>query len=378
MSTTTIVPTPWDRTALRDAALAYVASRALLMLVGILTIGAVDPALENVHGGGLANVFCRWDCGWYVDLIHGGYSTNDHEGQSNLAFFPFFPLLARAVESLTGIGPLGAGLVVSNLCFVAALAYVHAYARLLGSSERAAALAVALLAFAPHSFVFSSVYTESTFLLLLAAAMYHLRRGHFLVAALAAAALSATRATGIFFIVFALAWIVRVHGIDALLRPWRRPELFVPVVLAPLGLFAYWGWSFAFAGDAFAQSSTVAHGWGWRSASPWSNLWAHLRYDQLSRFWALCSMAIAALCVLLWRRRLWEELVFCAAVFLLLWSGQVPNSLLRYSIVLFPIWIALGQALARRPLHAGFVFATFGILNGFLMVAWMLGRLITI
>ena len=116
----------------------------------------------------------------------------------------------------------------------------------------------------------------------------------------------------------------------------------------------------------------------WRSASPWSNLWAHLNYDAVSRFWALCSMAIATLCVLLWRRRMWEELVFCVAVFLLLWSGQVPNSLLRYSMVLFPLWIALGQSLARRPLRMAFVFAAFGLLNGFLMAAWTLGKLITI
>ncbi|HET7844886.1 MAG TPA: hypothetical protein VFL14_12095, partial [Xanthomonadales bacterium] len=71
-------------------------------------------------------------------------------------------------------------------------------------------------------------------------------------------------------------------------------------------------------------------------------------------------------------------LCFCVAVFLLLWSGQVPNSLLRYSMVLFPLWIALGQALVRRPMHAAAVFVVMGLLNGFLMVAWTLGKLITI
>lgn len=369
---------PLDRTALRDAAIAFVASRALLWLVGLLTVQAIDPNLEAIYGGGPEHLFCRWDCGWYTDMIRDGYSTGNNHGQSNLAFFPLFPLLARGVSAITGLGELGAGLLVSNLCFFAALCYVHAYARLLGASDRAATLAVMLLAFAPHSFVFSSVYTESTFLLLLAAAMYHLRREHFLAAGLCAAALSATRATGVFFIVFALAWIVRTHGLDAVFRPWRRPELFVPVVLAPLGLFAFWTFSFEFVGDAFAQASTVRHGWGWQAAPPWENIWAHLNYDALSRFWVLCSLAIASLCVLLWRRRLWEELLLCAAVFLLLWSGSVPNSLLRYSIVLFPVWIALAQSLSRRPVAGAYVLVAFGLLDGFLMAAWTLGKTITI
>ena len=60
---------PWDRYALRDAAIVFLASRLLLTLVGVLTIAAIDPNLEAVHGGGLDTLFCRWDCGWYLDLV---------------------------------------------------------------------------------------------------------------------------------------------------------------------------------------------------------------------------------------------------------------------------------------------------------------------
>jgi hypothetical protein len=374
----TAIASPLDRAALRDAVAWFLASRALLLLVGVLTVETIDAEVEAVYGGGWADIFCRWDCGWYQTIVGRGYVPIDESGQSNLAFFPLLPLVVAGISKLTGMAPLAAGLLFANACFLVALCYVHAYARLLGSGERAATLAVALLAFVPHSFVFSSFYTESPFVLLLAAAMYHLRRGHFLVAGICAAALSATRAAGIFFMLFVVAWIVRVHGIDALLRPWRRPELFVPVVLAPLGLFLFWAYCFALAGDAFAMSSTVEQGWSWRAGAPWTNLWSHLRYDIVTRFWTISSLAIASLCVLLWRRRMWEELVLCAAVFLLLWSGQVPNSLLRYSMVLFPLWIVLGQSLSRRPVAAAFVLAAFAALNAFLMVAWTLGKPITI
>lgn len=359
----------------------YAVSRALLLLIGLLTVYAIDSTLHQEMGGYLSSLLCRWDCGWYLGIVERGYSAAnaaDQPGATNFAFFPVYPLLVRAVSAAAGLGTYGAALAVSNLCFLGALVYVYRYARLLGFDHGVGLIAVALLCFVPQSVVFSSAYTESLFLLLLAGAMYHLRREHFLLAGAFAAALSAVRANGVFFLFFALFWIVRSYGAAPFLAPWRRPELFVPVVLAPLGLFCFWAFCFWATGDAFAQSSSVSHGWGWLPGLPWENLYAHLRYDALSRFWALASLAVFACSLLLLRWRLYEEFGFCLLVFALLWSGQVPNSLLRYTIVLFPVWIALARWLQGRPMRTAITFAVFSLFNGFLMTAWTLGKLITI
>jgi hypothetical protein len=245
-------------------------------------------------------------------------------------------------------------------------------------SRRIGLAAVALLCFVPQGFVFSAVYTESLFLLLLAAAMFHLRREQFLRAGIAAALLSAVRANGVFFLVFALAVVARRYGPMLLLTPWRRPQVFIPVLLAPLGLFAFWAYSFQLTGDAFAQASSIGHGWGWYSDWFTDNLRAHLAWDPLSRFWAIASLLIAACSLLLLRLRLFEEFVLCATMILLLWSSSLPNSLLRYTIVLFPVWIALARHLEGRPLAAMTTVAVLATVNGFLMTAWALGKLITI
>lgn len=369
-------PPPRRWTVALSIAALFLLSRGFLVLVGFMgrhTIGDDSPET-------LSALLCRWDCHWYLQLIDPGYSTAsapDQFGATSYAFFPVFPLLARAF-GVFGLAPLHAALLVANLSFVAALFYVQRYARLVGLSQQASLVAVALLCFVPQSFVFSAAYTESLFLLLLAAAMYHLRCGHYLVAGLAAAALSAVRANGVFFIVFALVWLCREFGLQLLLKPWQRPEAFVPIVLAPLGLFLFWGWCYYSTGDAFAQMSSLAEGWFWRSDLPWNNLSRHFSGNASAVFWVSCSLVAAALSLLLLRMRLYAEFALCAAILCLLWSGQIANSLLRYCIVLFPLWLALARELETRPLALAATFGIFGLLNGWLMLAWTLGALISI
>jgi hypothetical protein len=365
---------PW-RVAFAIVAL-YLVSRAMLVAVGYLA----RLTLGDGGSGPLSQLFCRWDCDWYIKIVTEGYTTDSAlgaPGMTSYAFFPLFPLLAKSL-TVFGLSAKDAVVVLANLCFLGALFYVQRYARLLGVSTTASLIAVALLCFVPHGFVFSAGYTESLFLLLLVAAMYHLRREHYLIAGLAAAALSAVRANGIFFLVFALAVILRHDGWRALIAPWRKPEAFVPIVLAPLGLFLFWAWCFYSTGDAFAQMSSIEQGWQWRSAAPWKNLANHLRGEAPARFWVISSLCVAAGSLLLLRRRWYEEFALVAAILCLLWSGQIANSLLRYCIVLFPVWIALARELEDRPLALAAVIGGFALINGWLMTAWTLGAFISI
>ena len=63
---------------------------------------------------------------------------------------------------------------------------------------------------------------------------------------------------------------------------------------------------------------------------------------------------------------------------LLYWSGVLPNSLLRYSIVLFPVFIGISSALENHPFLFWLWLSLCGLLNGFLMTAWTAGREISI
>ncbi len=367
--------------ALPGIFLLFASSRLLLLAIAYLTIEHIHPVVPFTWDIALFQMLCRWDCGWYVQIIEHGYSAAsapDQPGVTSLAFFPVFPLLAKALHLSTGLSAHDSALIVANLCFFAALCYIHQYVLALAMRPRVAMLSVALLCFAPQSFSFSTAYTESTFLLLLAAALYHFRHEHILRASVAAALLSATRAVGIFFVFFALFYLASRFGRSLPQRLWQRPQLALPIVLAPLGLVAFWFYCYWLTGDAFAQASSAGHGWNWWWAPFHQNLADHLTREPVTRFWALSSLLLFACSLLLLRVRLWAEFGFCLFVFLLLWSSQTANALLRYGIVLFPIWIGLAHWLARRPTAAMAGLGCMALLNGFLMVNWTLGKLIAI
>ena len=103
------------------------------------------------------------------------------------------------------------------------------------------------------------------------------------------------------------------------------PGPMLTIVLAPLGLVAFWWYCFATTGDAFAQATSIAHGWGWAPDWPWSNLRRHLRGNSTERFWAWGSLLYFGASLLLLRFRLYEEFAFCLACFLLFWTSVLPQ-----------------------------------------------------
>lgn len=356
--------------------LAFLVSRAILTLIGVLALASLgDTSTKNTNHF-LCDIYVRWDSDWYLSIIEGGYRTDEflafQSGATNFAFFPFYPLLVITTQYYWELSSISAGLLVSNLSFVAALLLIFEYTQLLNLSHRAGIGAVILICFIPQSFIFSAIYTESTFLLLLTAAMYALRKQYYLAAGLCAAMLSATRANGIFFIIFAGAWLLRQHGFQPLLYPWRYPALLLPITLAPLGLILFWWFCFLSTGDAFAQASTALHGWGWQTDWPWRNLATHLNSTNPDhRFWVISSLTVFFLSFTLLRSKLYEELLLCISIMLLYWTGVLPNSLLRYSIVLFPIFMGVAVMLENRPLSFWLLLSSCSLMNGFLMTAWV-------
>lgn len=375
------IPRRWldniDASALVGIFGLFLLSRMALILVGM----TAQATLGDDGVGRIVDLGCRWDCGWYVAIAKHGYLMGNGAavaGQTDYAFFPVLPLLMRAVAAITGLGLLEAGLLVTNLCFIATLVYLHRYVLLLGLSRSTAMLSVALLCIAPQGFVFSAVYTESVFLLLLVAAMFHLRRGDYLCAGIAAALLSATRANGVFFVVFALAWSIQQFGWRSLLHPWQQAEAYVPILFAPLGLFIWWGYCWWTTGDAFAQVSSVGHGWGWFGGFFLENIWWYFQGSPESLFWTLSTLCLFAASLLLLRMRIYAEFVLCVAIFVLTWSGGVTNSMLRYTMILFPIWIAIARYIDGRPVWIAAVVGFLAMFNGLLMVEWTLAKLLAI
>jgi hypothetical protein len=352
-----------------------VISRAVLL--GVLV--TLRVAMPGDVAGSVASLLCRWDCSHYLRIAADGYAIPALSGDAlPHAFFPLYPLLVGMVAELTSVTPLIAGIAISNVLFAIAMVYVYYYARDLGSTHGVAMVAVALLSFTPPTIVFSAPMTESLFVVLLAAAVFHLRRGEYARAAVAAALLTATRPNGLAIIVFAVVWLLRDGGWREFIRPWRKPAAYLPIVLAPLGLFAYWTFSFWATGDAFAHASANRHGWGWGRMGPVETLMLLPRFDAYEWTLVLTGLFALGVSLLLIRYRLYAEFGLVVASLAFYWSGGLaPVSMARFALVLFPLAVIVARVLAHRPGWTAVTLGAAGTLNAlYLTAGWAMSRFV--
>lgn len=359
---------------------AFLGTRLLLTAFGLvmLTIGP-----DKFYPAALPDLYVRWDSEWYLSLAQGGYSPADlhptQPGATNYAFYPLYPLLMWIVAHATGLSLAWAGVLISNLCFLGALFIVFALAEEWSGDRAVARVAVLLLCCVPEGFVFSAVYTESLFLLLTGASMLLFERRQYLAAGMCAALSSAVRSNGVLVVVYFGLSLLREGGFKRTLRFWDEPERYLPIVMAPLGLFGFWWMAMLTTGDAFAQASTAAHGWDWRSTWPWTNIVQRLTSTNLREFWPMAaSLVVFAGSLTLLRRSNWPLFAYCLVNFLLFWTGTSPNSLLRYSIVLLPIYFGVARLIAPRPVVAMLLLGGCFAVETVMMLLWAHGSVLVV
>jgi hypothetical protein len=224
----------------RDTWQVLLGSRALVWVAGIVAVlrfgfepGVSAPADVRPYGwlvSLLTLPATPWDAGHYVAIADRGYDQ-----PLRAAFFPLYPLLARAVTAPLE-SPLLGGVLVSFAALAAALYLLHRLVTLeLG--ERYARAALLVTALFPTAFFFSAIYTESLFLALSVGAIYAARCDRWALAALAGGLAAATRNTGVLLLV------------PLLLLPRARPRDALWLALVPAGLLAVLGY-WATRGDA--------------------------------------------------------------------------------------------------------------------------------
>ena len=188
-----------------------------------------------------------WDGGWYRKILLEGYSFNP-SGENTFAFFPAYPLLARAVGWVTRCGPDWALVLTSHLCLIFALIVFYRYARLRTGDDSTAQLALASAVLVPTTFFFRVAYAESLLLLIGALLLLGIERGWRApwLAALVGLA-TATRPSG-GALLFPLALFLMPGRGDRPVRFARLGWLF----LGCWGVAAFMAFAWATAGDPIA------------------------------------------------------------------------------------------------------------------------------
>lgn len=341
---------------------------------GIVVLGVsfgyqfVTPRGES-PGPSFHEKFSAYDGGWYKRIAASGYQY-DPQQQSSTAFFPLYPLLGASVMRLTNLGATWALLIVAHACLAAAFVLAAIYLQGRQSSPDRTTISLTLLALGlmPATFFFRMTYSESIFLLLTLLFLLGIQRNWPLpVVALIAGLATASRPVGVGLLLPLLIYALRSS-------PNRRALVTRVALSAPLaccGLLAYAVFLYARFGDPMVFAKTQEH-WGKAAPTLTTKLFALLSYQPIWEIylcqpvagwsvfaWEQVNPVYFAVSVVVifygaWRGRLNVYETSLAAMLLLipyLTRGYELNmaSSARFSAVIFPVYLILGEGLARLP-----------------------------
>jgi hypothetical protein len=260
---------------------------------------------------------------------------------------------------------VAAGLLISGVSFAVSLWLLHRLAdRELGGA--AAGAAVLLLTFAPVSFFFTAVYTESLFLALSVGAFAAARDKRWVLACLLAAGASITRLTGVVLVVpIAIMYLRTQRRLGWGLIWTLLPPLALAAFLAYLHGRGY-GWFAPFHNqrahefdgplqtifDAVRRAATGLRATVSGLPPVMPSLTSALS-GQFDSVFLLGVLIVAAASLVVAIRRLPLEYGVYAALALLVSIAsetklQPLEGLDRYGLTIFPLWIGVGAWLAER------------------------------
>lgn len=276
----------------------------------------------------------RWDSLYYLYIAREGYPPREPPAPKyEIAFFPLYPLLVRAVDR--GLRDVfWSAVIVSNLCaFLAGLVFLR-YATAISSPSAGRRSALLLLA-SPGAHFFSLPYTEGLFVLLMVCGLLALERERPLVAGMVATMATATRAAGV---VLTLLLAVSAWNRRADLRACARRTIAALGSLSGIGAFSFYCWRRY--GDALVFVH-IQHRWGRRMSmtGPWRAFFGF----NVDPDYYLITIGALALAIWMIRNMRARE---CLAAWLLLLLPLITGSLksmIRFQSANPPLVAAAGR-----------------------------------
>jgi hypothetical protein len=377
---------------LRRVLLPFLATRLALLVVGWLSVHLLASGLTlqkgnlvfHQPGTPALEIWARWDAEWYLLIAERGYGADDafvgrpvaYAPGDDAGFFPLYPMLIRAGMT-SGLSPLAAGVLVSNLALLLGMALLRDLAQR-DFGEAAADRTVWIFLAFPTAFFLSAVYAESIMLAMLLGAVRMARDRRPVAAGLMGALCALSRPTGI-LVILPLGLELWNGGKDATSPARRASPALAAVGLSGAGLAAY----MLFCRSRFgAWAPFLARQERWRGATsgPWK---AFLRYFEAPQIHGAhhstidLVVALALVAAIPWmflRLRRSDALYGTAAILLPL--GSTLWSFTRFAAVIYPFPLLLGAAATterRQAAWAALLFPIQGLFMALYASWWWVG-----
>ena len=338
-----------DTVAWTDSGRIVIATRIAFLVVAYAGVWFLAGDTNGHSSVGLLDMWSQWDSQHFLRIAERGYfAWPDYPNE--IAFFPLFPLLMKAL-SLIGFKLALGGMIVSLLASFVAGNYLFKLAErdAPGSGRRA----VLYLFLFPTAVFLIAPYSEALFLAGAIAAFYYARERRWSLVAFPAAIAMASRAAGVFLLFGLLVEFIRQ-------KEWRlekiaQAALSLALGLLPLMVYAVYltnktgsPWSFMDAQKAgwYREFTTPVKSflatwntWNGDYATNWVFAW---RVEILG--------AVAGLFFVGWalKKKEWGYAAFMgitlASLMTSSWYFSIPRILLSF----FPVMLFLGEWTGRR------------------------------
>jgi len=311
----------------------------------------------------LISPWANFDGVYYLLIAADGYTVN-------AGFFPLFPLSVYLTTSIFGdVLPFDpnqyfTALLLVSLFFLLSLVAMYKLIKLDYKSEIAIRTIIFMLIF-PTSFFFASIYSESLFLLLSLSSLYFARKKMWVLSSVCGGLLTATRLVGIAIIPVLIYEFLKSDPPSLKLRGAKKNLLknikqflvrIWPLFLIPIGLLIYmsfnlqkWGSAFYFIqAQADLQNERTVDGIILipQTIFRYFKILTTVSSNQFEWWIALLEISVFVFIVVMlyiaWKKKVrLSYILFAAIAFLIPISTGTFTGLPRYSLILFPVFIAL-------------------------------------
>lgn len=301
-----------------------------------LTAEGVFPYHDVSAQGGWLGLWQRFDTNWYLKIAEQGYAIKD----GSTVFFPLYPGMIWALGSIVGGNHLTAALLISNAALVIALYLVFRLTAELFDAESAKRAVVYQVAFPTAFFMFAG-YTESLFLALALGAFFFARRGQWVWVSVCGALAALTRLQGV-LLLLPMLYLVLAQKRAGKPETGRAAIALCLIPIATIGFLGFNRLSLlsSYEGELYAKF-----------VLPWDNVAAAVvRIGEGASIIDIGNLIVTllfgALVVSVWLKLpreygIYAAVMFCVPLFRMT-TTQPLVSMLRYVLVLFPVFMLLG------------------------------------
>lgn len=330
----------------------FVKTRLLIIVIGALCFsifpqrGEVYQQRAKQEVVSLKAVWDKFDSYWYQKLAAEGYPkrrfTDDR--QETWGYMPLYSVLINFVTAISGLTTFFSGILISNICTLAALLLIY---RLAQDKFNTGLQTVNLLLICSGSFYLSIVYSEGLFLLLTALVFYLTHRQKYGWALIIAGLSAVTRIQGCLLFVLPV--------VEIFFYKFRLSYRYIPVlILSTLPMVSLMYFLDQTCGEPLAFLK-IQNAWGSSDLVPLQGFLAFLKGRNLSTMLVNGAFWVLTISIVFYNRQSMplSYLIFTVLYFLLSTSNEIIYGTTRYMLGILPLFMA--ASISPNPVKRFFV-----------------------